>query len=234
MRRIHQLPKPERPRERLAQLGSKALSDLELLAILLGTGTKETPLLELAAKILRCIDAAEGAPTLERLREIDGVGPVRAMTVLAALEFARRRFQPSGLQVRMPADLLPSLRHYADRRQELMLMSALNGAHELIATHVVCMGSANKLHLQPRDVFAQALVDGASAVILAHNHPAGSPQPSAADLHSTQRLVEAGHLLGVQVLDHIIFSEKAYFSFAENQLIGGGAWPKLRPLSNAV
>lgn len=233
MRRIHQLPKPERPRERLSQLGVEALGDVELLAVLLGTGSKDTPLLDMAAQILRCIDAAPNAVTAEELVKIDGVGPVRAMTVLAALEFARRRYQPRGIQVLQPNDLLPSLRHYADRRQETLLCSALNGAHELIATHVIGIGSPNKINVQPRDVFAQALVDGASAVIIAHNHPCGKPQPSAGDLHSTQRLVEAGRLLGVHVLDHLIFTATDYFSFAEHRLLGSGDWPKLKAISNA-
>lgn len=219
MKRIAELPPEERPREKLDKLGPGALSDVELLTVLLGTGSKHHPVMRVADKVLACLDATKNAPAAHQLRAIPGVGPVRASFLGALMEFARRRIRPAGLTVRHPEDLLPLIGHYADRKQEYLLCTSLNGAAEVIATRVVTMGLLDRAQIHPREVFADPIAERAAAVILAHNHPSGNVQPSREDIRATRRLTAAGKLLGIPVRDHIIFSHHAWFSFAKEQML---------------
>ncbi len=157
------------------------MSDQELLAVLLGKGAPGMDVMKLAARLAKVIDTKGLGVQADDLREFAGVGDAKASLVLAALEFARRRIKPEGARIESPADLLPHVRHYADRKQ----------------------------------VFADALADRASGIIVAHNHPAGSLEPSPADIESTRQLRSAGGVLGIPLLDHIIFNRTGYFSFLE-------------------
>ncbi len=121
MRRIADIPKLDRPREKLKQKGAQALSDLELMAILLGSGTKGHDVMRVANGILKVLDSANGTPGLDELEDIEGVGPAKATLIAAALEFSRRRIKPEGLKISFPPDVLPLIRHYADRKQEHFL-----------------------------------------------------------------------------------------------------------------
>jgi len=219
MKKISDIPKNERPREKLQFKGPQALSDLELLAILLGKGTKDHDVLSLAEKILKTIDNDGGTPNVEKLSDIKGVGPAKATTIVAALEFARRRIRPEGLKISFPPDVLPLIRHYADRKQEHLLCVSLNGAREVIATRVVTVGLANRTQMHPREVFADPLIDRSAAIILAHNHPAGDVSPSKEDREVTKKIKEAGEILGIQLLDHLIFNLKDYYSLLEHDEI---------------
>jgi len=154
------------------------------------------------------------------LQRLEGVGPAKATVIAAALEFARRRIRPEGLKVKTPMDVLPLLRHYADRKQEHFLCISLNGANEVIKTRVVSVGLVNKTQVHPREVFADPITDRASAVILAHNHPSSDLTPSKEDVLITRQLKEAGETLGITLLDHIIFSQKGHYSFLENNELG--------------
>jgi len=118
--------------------------------------------------------------------------------------------------VRAPSDILPVVERFAERRQECFLSISLNGAHEITATRIVTVGLVNRTVVHPREVFADPITDRAAAVIVAHNHPSGSLEPSAEDSEVTRRLVSAGQLLGIPVLDHIIFSSRGYYSFLEH------------------
>lgn len=221
MKRISDIPSEDRPREKLLKRGAESLSDVELLAILLGTGSKTHPVMKVAAKIQDCMDANQNRPTLEQLQKLPGVGPVRAMLVTAAMEFARRRIRPTGVKIRVPKDILPLIQHYADRKQEHFLCTSLNGANEVINTRVVTVGLVNGAQVHPREVFADPLSDRASSVILAHNHPSGSLNPSVQDKRVTRRLVEAGKILGIRVIDHVIIAHNGYYSFAESGIMPG-------------
>ena len=213
--RIKDLPVQDRPREKLLRKGAAALSDQELLAVLLGKGTRDTDVMKLAGKLAKVIDEKGLAVAAEDLRAFDGVGDAKATLLLAALEFARRRIKPEGTKIETPADLLPHVRHYADRKQEHFLCASINGANEIINIRVVSIGLIDRAPVHPREVFADALADRASAVIVAHNHPAGSVEPSSADLEATRQLKAAGVVMGIALLDHIIFNRSAYFSFLE-------------------
>ena len=213
--RIHDIPEADRPREKLLRKGAAALSDQELLAVLLGKGTPGMDVMKLAAKLAKAIDVKGLGVQADDLREFDGVGDAKATLVLAALEFARRRIKPEGAKIETPADLLPHVRHYADRKQEHFLCASINGANEILNIRVVSIGLVDRTPVHPREVFAEALADRASAIVVAHNHPAGGLEPSPADIEVTKQLKAAGVVMGIALLDHIIFNRTGYFSFLE-------------------
>lgn len=215
MKKISDMSKHDRPRERLLQKGAEALSDHELLAILLGSGTKKYDVMNVAERVLKTIDGNDGNPTLEELQKTEGIGLAKATLIAAALEFARRRIRPEGLRISFPADCLPLIRHYADRKQEHFICISINGANEVIKSRVVSVGLVNKTQVHPREVFADPITDRASAIIVAHNHPAGSLSASNEDIEITKQLKSAGDTLGIRLLDHIIFNHKGYYSFLE-------------------
>lgn len=215
--RMAELPVDERPREKMRLHGPGQLSDRELMAILLGKGGKGLDVWTLAERILDCVDRSGGFPEMETLLEVKGVGPAKAAVVAAALEFARRRIRPEGTRVRSPADVLPLIRHVADRKQEHLLAITLNGANEVIAVRTITVGLLNRTQVHPREVFADAVTDRAAALILAHNHPSGSVEPSADDRAVTRRIHDAGEVLGISLLDHLVFVRGGgYFSFKES------------------
>lgn len=214
-KRIDQIPKHDRPREKLLAKGAGALSDQELLAVLLGKGTAKIDVMTLAAKLARALDEKGLDARAEDLIGFDGMGEAKATLLVAAMEFARRRIKPEGLKIDTPSDILPLIRHFADRRQEHFLAISVNGANEVINVRVVSIGLIDRSPVHPREVFSDALMDRASGIIVAHNHPAGSLDPSPADLAATKQLKQAGDILGIGVMDHIIFNRNGYYSFLE-------------------
>lgn len=215
-KRIDQIPLQDRPREKLLAKGAEALSDQELLAVLLGKGSAQLDVMTLAAKLARVLDEKGLGVRIEDLTGFDGVGDAKAALVLAAIEFARRRIKPEGLKINTPADILPLIRHFADRKQEHFLAVTINGANEVLNVRVVSIGLIDRSPVHPREVFADALTDRASGIIVAHNHPAGSLDPSPSDMDATKQIKEAGEIIGIEVLDHIIFNRKGYYSFLES------------------
>lgn len=214
-KKLRDIPVPDRPREKLLRTGAKALSDQELLAVLLGKGTPGMDVMSLAAKLARVIDEKGLDVKAEDLLRFAGVGDAKATLILAAIEFARRRIKPEGVKIATPADLLPHIRHYADRKQEHFLCASINGANEVLNIRVVSIGLVDRTSVHPREVFSDALLDRASAIIVAHNHPAGSLEPSLSDVQATKQLKAAGEVMGIALLDHIIFNRSGYFSFLE-------------------
>ena len=213
---IAEIPEADRPREKLLRKGASALSDQELLAVLLGKGTASMDVMTLAAKLARLIDEKGLQVMAGDLTQFDGVGDAKATLILAAIEFARRRIKPEGSRIETPADLLPHVRHYADRKQEHFLCASINGANEILNIRVVSIGLIDRSPVHPREVFADALADRAAAIIVAHNHPSGGVEPSHSDINITAQLKAAGGILGIELLDHIIFNRSDYFSFLES------------------
>ena len=211
------MPEGERPREKLLSKGAAALSDVELVAILLGSGTKTHDVFTVAGRILKALDQGDTHPDVKELQKIEGVGPAKAALIAAALEFTRRRIRPEGLRISFPPEVLPLIRHLADRKQEHFLCISLNGANEVIAVRTVSVGLVDKTPVHPREVFADPITDRASAVIVAHNHPTGNLMPSREDLEMTRILKAAGETLGIKLLDHIIFNPKGYYSLLEHK-----------------
>ena len=212
---IDQIPEDDRPREKLLRKGASALSDQELLAILLGKGTPGMDVMTLASKLARLIDEKGLDVKADDLSQFPGVGDAKSTLILAAIEFARRRIKPEGAKIETPADLLPHVRHYADRKQEHFLCASINGANEVLNIRVVSIGLIDRSPVHPREVFADVIADRASAVIVAHNHPSGGLEPSSSDVNVTSQLKAAGAIVGIELLDHIIFNRTDYFSFLE-------------------
>lgn len=227
--RIRDLPKEERPRERLMNLGAEALSSAELLAIIIGTGNARTgeTALELARKVLCLAEGRERGSSspgtrflvrasLEELTAIPGIGLAKGVQLKAALELGRRLARSTATRetVRSPQDagilLMDSMRYL---EQEQFRVVLLNTKNHVIGIEVVSVGGQNASVVHPREVFKEAVRRGASSIILAHNHPSGDPSPSPEDLRVTERLKEAGQLLGIEVLDHLIVGYDRYVSF---------------------
>ncbi len=204
----------DRPRERLARLGADALKEEELLAILLRTGTKELGVLEFARKLLHDFGGLENLVKAEvsDLLKIKGIGLAKATELAAALGLARklRKWEAPKRELldspRAVADYLrEEVRPY---KVEKFLALLLNTKHELIRKEEVTSGTLNASLVHAREVFRRAVKEGAASVLLAHNHPSGDPTPSSEDVRITKQLVEAGKILGIEVVDHVILGQK--------------------------
>jgi len=215
-RPIQRIPKYDRPREKLIAKGASVLSDQELLAVLLGKGTHQTDVMALAGKLAKVIDDKGLDVGVADLTGLQGIGEAKAALILAAVEFARRRIKPEGLRITTPADVLPLIRHFADRKQEHFLSVTVNGANEVLSVRVVSVGLVDRSLVHPREVFADVMSDRASGIIVAHNHPEGNLEPSQADIKVTQQVKQAGEIIGIPLLDHIIFNKKGYYSMLEH------------------
>ena len=219
MKPIKDLPEFDRPREKLAAKGPEALSDTELLAVLLGNGVKGKDVLKISHEILRKLDKKKEKLNVKTLVSIQGVGLAKACLIMAAFEFARRRIARESIVIQKSRDVLPLVASIADKKQEYFICLSLNGANEVLGNRVVTVGLLNSNQIHPREVFVDAISDRAASVILVHNHPSGVLKPSEQDKDATLQLVEAGKILGIPVLDHIIISKKGYFSFKEERLL---------------
>jgi DNA repair protein RadC len=210
------VPLEERPREKLKFRGPASLSDNELLAILLNTGIKGKDVKELSGDLLGFLDKSKDIPSVTEISQLAGIGPSKASTVAAMLEFGRRRYGSFSARIKHPSDIFMLVRHYADRKQERFISLSLNGAHEVLAVRIVTIGLVNKAIVHPREVFADLIQDRAAAFCVAHNHPSGQLQCSQEDEEITSRLLSASRILGLKFVDHIIFSETKWWSFKEN------------------
>ncbi|MDR2417678.1 MAG: DNA repair protein RadC [Treponema sp.] len=210
------LPLDDRPREKLLDKGPSALSDRELLAILLNVGIKGKNVNILAKELLERLDKENGIPTVKELVLLAGIGETKACSIVAMLEFGRRRWGAAGTRITQPEDIYTLIRHHADRRQECFICVSLNGAHEVLAVRIVTIGLVNKTIVHPREVFADPILDRSSAVVIAHNHPSGQLSPSREDDEVTERLRTAAEILGLGFLDHLIFSNHSFFSYRQH------------------
>ncbi len=219
MKPIKEIPNFDRPREKLAAKGAKVLSDVELIATLLGSGVKGKDVFQISHAILRELDNQKEMIDVKTLVSIEGVGFAKACQIVAAFEFARRRLLKESTFVQKAEDILPLIAHITDKKQEYFLCITLNGANEVIGNRVVTVGLLNTNQVHPREVFVDAISDRAAGIILAHNHPSGVLAPSPDDITTTRQLVDAGNIIGISVLDHIIVTKKGYLSFKEKGLM---------------
>ena len=210
------LPYEERPREKLKTRGVASLSDNELLAILLNTGIQGKNVRELAGDLLCLLDNNKDIPSVREISRLPGLGQSKACAVAAMLEFGRRRYGSFSARIKQPSDIFALVRHYANRKQEHFISLSLNGAHEVLAVRIVTIGLLNKTIVHPREVFADVIQDRAAAFCVAHNHPSGRLECSPEDEEITSCLLSAAHILGLYFVDHVIFSETAWWSFREN------------------
>lgn len=207
----------EKPREKLKERGVDALSDRELIAILLGSGDTNSSVLELSSRLKKIINEKKHNVDLEDLLDHKGVGLAKACRVLAGIELSRRLFKNDGKVVKSAEDILPLVESIRDKDQEYFVCISLNGANEVIESRIVTKGLVNKTQVHPREVFAPVLKDRATSVIFAHNHPSGSLEISQKDHELTKKLSKASDLLGIKVLDHIVLSANNFRSIIDNE-----------------
>ncbi len=224
--RIKEWPEQERPRERLFQEGARSLSDSDLLALLIGSGTGGVTAVDLAKRILINREGIGGLArsSVEELLRFRGVGRAAAARIIAALELGKRAACRQGeerLRIKTPVEVVeaygPGLR---DLQQEEFHVLLLDNGNRVIQNRLVTRGTLNASLVHPREVFKTAIDSLASGVILLHNHPSGNRDPSKEDRLVTRQMVAAGEVMGIQVMDHIIIAGGDYFSFAESGELG--------------
>jgi DNA repair protein RadC len=212
----------DRPREKLERLGAAALGDNELLALVLGTGSRDRDVLALANRLLEHAGGLHGFTRADvgTLRGVDGIGRARAAQVLAAVELGRRTLVRAGRERprlnsprELAAHLLPL---YGAHAVEQFGIVMLDTKHRVIRTKIVAVGSLDTTVVHPREVFREATAASAAAIVLFHNHPSGDPTPSTDDLVLTTRLVNAGDVMGIEVVDHLILADQRYYSLVES------------------
>lgn len=201
------------PREKIEAGKTSELENWELLAVVLGHGSAKRSVFSLARDLADRLRTLSGAPTIEELCAVEGIGRARAAQLLACLEFSRRHLlSVRSFAVRSPADLAALFNDLRDEPQERFVCVTLNAAHEVIARHELTRGLVNQSLVHPREAFRHAIADNAVAVAFAHNHPSGDPTPSADDVRTTQTLIRAGEIIGIRVLDHIVVSSGGFKS----------------------
>lgn len=220
---IKDLPKVERPREKLIQKGSQNLKDEELLAILLRTGREGKNVLEVAKQILRKYSKKRLLKmTYEDLTKIKGIDSAKACTILAAAELIKRALEIGEETlpiISSTKDVIAQAVYMRDKTREHLMTIYLNARNEMIFKKPMFIGTLNANLVHPREIFQEALKQNAASVILVHNHPSGDAEPSEDDLEITKRILEAGKIMGIDVLDHVIITKNKVFSFKERKLI---------------
>ena len=219
--RIAALAPDDRPREKLLRVGAAALGDNELVAVLLGSGLRECDVLGVAGALLEAAGDASGLgrATAPGLMRTPGVGPTRAARLLAAIELGRRAVAPRAARPRLGspsavgAYLLP---RHGGHREERFGVLLLDTKHRLIRAVAISLGTLDASLVHPREVFRAAAEHSAATVVLFHNHPSGDPAPSGDDLQLTRRLAQAGELMGIAVVDHVVLGDGCWHSLRES------------------
>jgi DNA repair protein RadC len=218
--KIKDLAKVDRPREKLEKYGSDKLTNPELLAVLLGSGIKGLNVIELSKKIVKMIERT-GADkiSLENLLKEKGLGKAKALQVIAALEFGKRLNSGQKPEILSAEDVWKLSTDIRNSKKEHFLAFYLDAQNKLIERQIISIGTLNASLVHPREVFEPAITLHAASIIVAHNHPSGDIKPSDDDLAITKRLIEAGKILGIELVDHIIFSESGFLSLRDKNLI---------------
>lgn len=222
--KLKDLPSVDRPREKMVKYGPDKLSNSELLALLLRTGTKNLNVVELAESILRTF-SGKGLvdASVDELKKVFGLGEAKACEIVACLELGKRLLKDKKAALLMsPADVAHELKDIASHKKEHLVIFYLDPRLQQIKRETVSIGLLESSLVHPREVFESAILHTASSIIVAHNHPSGDPTPSDSDRQATERLVSAGRILGVNVLDHVIVAGEKFVSMKEV-----GVWPKI-------
>src|SRR3990167_5671387 len=222
---VHDLPKPERPRERLKRFGPEALSAQELLALIIGRGVPQKSVMTIAQELLvkfgdiKTISEA----TLEELSQIKGIGFAKAAQIKACFELGKRQdLEPElkDFDIKDPQSVVKAIRaSIKDKAKEHFKLILLNARNKIIGISTVSIGSLNASIVHPREVFKDAIKHNAYSLVLAHNHPSGDPEPSEDDIKMTRQLIDSGKILGIEVIDHIIVTQNKYLSFKAKGVI---------------
>ena len=215
MKKLHELYDGDKPREKLLAKGPAALKDFELMAVMLGSGVPGKDVLKLSREIVSLFETQFDTLDINALTSVHGMGKAKAAQILASVELCRRHLLRQNVKIASASDVSDLLREYASKKQEYFVALTLDGASHLIEQRVISIGTLNQSLVHPREVFADAVTDRAAGVIVAHNHPGGQLSPSNEDVRITQRLKEAGMLLGIELLDHVILTRDGFLSLRE-------------------
>ncbi|MFH1856287.1 MAG: DNA repair protein RadC [Candidatus Omnitrophota bacterium] len=219
--KIKDLPKIERPREKLIRYGAEKLSNSELLAILLRTGKSGENVVNMANRILKNFKS-ENLPeaSFSALSKFNGLGPAKACEIIACFELGKRLLKGKKAVLCMSAaQVWEESRNIRDNKKEHFVVFYLDARNQVIKRELISIGILNSNLVHPREVFEPAIKNSAAHIIFVHNHPSGSLEPSREDIAVTKRLVEAGKILGIEVLDHVIVGSEGYFSFKDKDLL---------------
>ncbi len=217
---IKQLPLHKRPREKLAELGVKNLTDKELVAIILRTGTTKTSVLKAAGNLLHKTSLKDMSDmSVNDLKKVAGIGNAYASSLIAALELANRVKDDQNMSLTQPEQIVHLVDYLKLKKQEHFVCLYVNARYNLIAKRTISIGTIDASLAHPREVFRPGIEMGASYLIIAHNHPSGDPDPSEADLILTARIVEAGEIIGIRLLDHVIVGSKGWVSLKRMEIM---------------
>jgi DNA repair protein RadC len=219
LKKIKELYEKDKPREKLALKGAKSLKNEELMAVLLGSGVRGKDVRKLSREIVSLLDSEFDSLSLDKLLKIHGLGKAKASQILAAIELSRRYLIKNNKKISTAKDVFNELIEYTTKNQEHFILLTLDGAGHLINKRVVFKGTLNQSLVHPREVFADAIADRSAAIIIAHNHPSGSLEPSDADIKITKQLSEVADIVGIDLIDHIIVSKNGYFSFVKEGIL---------------
>lgn len=208
-----------KPREKMLQMGAASLSDAELLAIILQTGVKGKDVFKLASELDRVIKKTDGSLEYQFLKEIPGMGEVKALKILACMEYSKRYKLNQHKRITAAGDVFRLVYDITEKNQEHFVLLTLNGASCLLKKRTLFIGTINKSIIHPREIFAYALQDRAANIIFVHNHPSGNISPSEEDIMITRKLKSIGEMMDINVLDHVIVSKDDYYSFSSNNIL---------------
>lgn len=215
-------PFSARPREKLHVFGRSHLSDIEIIALLLGSGSAKEDVMQLSKKLVKEFPLEKLATVKSiQLTKFPGVGKTKASRVLAALELGERVYGQETItkvHVRSTEDAVGQVKEFALKRQEYLVVLYLNARNELLQKEVIGIGSLNSMVITPKEIFSPALQIPCASIIVCHNHPSGNPSPSDDDISFTSRVHEAGEVLGIPLVDHLVLAKAGYFSFRENKI----------------
>ena len=211
-------PKPH-IRELTLANGMSYPSNEELIMLILGKGTARMNIEKLSSKVISVINESSTENLIQNLTAIDGIGTSRALSIAAAIELGDRRHRTTKSAIKTPSDIIPYVKHFALEKREHFITVTANGSNEILSIRVISVGTINRTLIHPREVFAEALKEHASAIICCHNHPYGPCFPSKADIETTRILQKSAAILGISFLDHIIINEESFFSFLEHGML---------------
>lgn len=219
MPKIKDIPKVDRPREKMEKKGEKTLSDFELMQVLVGSGVSGADVGQISKKVLKKIQDNFENISLESLMSIKGMSLAKSAKIISAIELSKRFLTKEKHTIKRAEDVLTLVYEIRDKKQEYFICITLDGAGRLINKRTITIGTLNATLVHPREVFADAIVDRAAGVIFVHNHPSGNTEPSQDDIEITDQLIKSGKILGIEIVDHVIVAKNKFSSFKNMGLL---------------
>lgn len=214
MKKIKDLYHGDRPREKMLKNGKSSLTTKELIALILGSGSSKRDVMEIAGEIAKIFKQKQDDISIKELSTIKGIGTAKSCQLIASLELWNRLIKNDKTKIKITSaeNVVNITKDIALKKQEHLVLITLDGANNLINKRVIFIGTLNSSIIHPREIFAEAITDRAASIIIAHNHPSGNREPSNEDILTTERIKQAGKLLGINLLDHIIVTKDSHTS----------------------